>query len=92
MKINEYQKNVLLDMLKNRIKDEQHIIDKLTQTVKHNEQWAMPIGKSTGDDKIIKGMFEVVRDAKRDIEINKKDLEQIVDLMEKINNLAINFN
>lgn len=77
-------------MLKSRIKDEQHIIDKLTQTITHNETWAMPIAKSTGDEKIIKGMFEVVRDAKRDIEINKNDLEQIKDLMEKIKNLFIN--
>ena len=44
----------------------------------------MPIGKKTGDVKIIKGMFEVVRDAKKDIETNKNDLEQIEDLIEKI--------
>jgi len=90
MEINKYQQNVLLDILKNRAKAEQHIIDKLTQTITHNETWAMPIAKSTGDEKIIKGMFEVVRDAKRDIEINKNDLEQIKDLMEKIKNLVVN--
>jgi predicted AAA+ superfamily ATPase len=90
MEINKYQQKVLLEMLKSRYKDEQHIIDKLTQTVKHNEEWAMPIAKSTGDERIVKGMFEVVRYAKRDIEINKNDLEQIKDLMEKIKNLAVN--
>lgn len=90
MEINKYQQKVLLEMLKSRSKDEQHIIDKLTQTITHNETWAMPIAKSTGNERIVKGMFEVVRDAKRDIEINKNDLEQIKDLMEKIKNLAVN--
>ena len=83
MEINKYQQKILLEMLVSRKKDEQHIINKLTQTVKHNEEWAMPIGKKTGDAKIIKGMFEVVRDA-------KKDIEQIEDLIEKIKNLVIN--
>jgi predicted AAA+ superfamily ATPase len=50
----------------------------------------MPIAKSTGNERIIKGMFEVVRDAKKDIETNKNDLEQIEDLIEKIKNLVIN--
>ena len=77
-------------MLVSRKKDEQHIINKLTQTVKHNEEWAMPIAKSTGNERIIKGMFEVVRDAKKDIENNKNDLNQIEDLIEKIKNLVIN--
>ena len=90
MEINKYQQKILLEMLVSRKKDEQHIINKLTQTVKHNEEWAMPIGKKTGDAKIIKGMFEVVRDAKKDIETNKNDLEQIEDLIEKIKNLVIN--
>ena len=90
MEINKYQQKILLEMLVSRKKDEQHIINKLTQTVKHNEEWAMPIAKSTGNERIIKGMFEVVRDAKRDIETNKNDLNQIEDLIEKIKNLVIN--
>jgi hypothetical protein len=84
MEINKYQQKVLLEILKSRIKEEEHIINKLTQTITHNESWTIPIAKSTGNERIIKGMFEVVRDAKRDIEINKNDLEQIKDLMEKI--------
>lgn len=90
MEINKYQQKILLEMLVSRKKDEQHIINKLTQTVKHNEEWAMPIAKSTGNERIIKGMFEVVRDAKKDIENNKNDLNQIEDLIEKIKNLVIN--
>ena len=90
MEINKYQQKILLEMLVSRKKDEQHIINKLTQTVKHNEEWAMPIAKSTGNERIIKGMFEVVRDAKQDIETNKNDLNQIEDLIEKIKNLVIN--
>ena len=90
MEINKYQQKILLEMLVSRKKDEQHIINKLTQTVIHNEEWAIPIGKSTGDERIIKGMFEVVRDAKKDIETNKNDLNQIEDLIEKIKKLVIN--
>ena len=90
MEINKYQQKILLEMLVSRKKDEQHIINKLTQTITHNEEWAMPIAKSTGNERIIKGMFEVVRDAKKDIETNKNDLEQIEDLIEKIKNLEIN--
>ena len=90
MEINKYQQKILLEMLVSRKKDEQHIINKLTQTITHNEEWAMPIAKSTGNERIIKGMFEVVRDAKKDIETNKNDLEQIEDLIEKIKNLVIN--
>jgi hypothetical protein len=86
MEINEYQKKVLLEMLTIRVKEEQHIINKLTQTVIHNENWAIPIAKDMNNDKILKGMNEVVEYAKRDIESNKNDLDQIKDLIEKIKN------
>jgi hypothetical protein len=90
MNINNYQKNVLLDLLNNRKKDEEYTINKLIQTINHNENWAMPIAKNTGNEKVIKSMIEVVINAKRDIETNKKDLDQINDLIDKIKNLVDN--
>ena len=90
MQINNYQKKILLEILYNRVKDEQHIINKLKQTIVHNENWAMPIAKNMENHRIVKGMNEVIRDAKKDIESNEKDLEQIQDLINKIKDLVVN--
>ena len=87
MEINEYQQKVLLEMLVSRKKDEQHIIEKLKQTIKHNEEWVLPIAINMGDERIIKGIKEVIRDAKIGITSNQKDLDQINDLINQINDL-----
>jgi|GEM_PF-4329074 len=89
MELNEYQKQVLLSMLNDRVIEEQNTIDRLTQTINHNKKWLIPLAENIQDKSII-NIQNIVLFAKRDIDTNEKDLIQIKELIEKIKNLLIN--
>ena len=90
MELNEYQKQVLLSMLNDRVIEEQHLIDKLNQTISHNENWIIPLTQRWGDIDNANNMKIVVKNAKKVIDTNEKDLIQIKEFIEKIKNLVIN--
>ena len=71
--MNEYQKKLLLDILSSKVKDLQHNTDKLNQTVKHDEDWAIPFAKRSNSEEVIKHMEDIVTWAKRDIKTNEKE-------------------
>lgn len=87
MEININQKQFLLDLLLAKQKEELRTINKLSQTVSHNENWAIPIAEKTNETNIIHSMSDIVTWAKRDIKNSQKKLEDINDLIEKIKNL-----
>ena len=87
MEIDSYQKQLILDLLLVKAKDLQKNINKLNQTVKHDETWAIPMAKRSNSEEIIKNIEDIVTWAKRDIKANEKDLEEVNILIEKIKNL-----
>jgi hypothetical protein len=89
MEINAYQKEVLLSLLKSRVNDEEDTNIRLSHTIEHNENWAIPITEKSNNFDVVKVMQNIVNNAKRDIDTNKKDLEQIKDLIKIIENLVV---
>ena len=86
--MNNYQKTILLDLLKNRKIFNEHIIEKLNQTIIHNNNWVLPIALKDGNEKVIKSIYEVVRDAKKDIDVKQNDLTEVNNLIDEINSFV----
>ena len=82
--MNDYQKNIVLEFLSKRKKHNEQIIEKLNQTIVHNTNWVLPIAEKDNNEKTLKSITEVVKNAKIVIEIKQNDLIEVNNLIDEI--------